>query len=56
MVWSFQVNQNLPHGAIDLLNERISQEFKVNGQRVKHYMNSVMDHTKEISLLQDPTL
>ena len=30
-----------PHGAVDLLDERTGQEFKVNGHKVKHYMDSV---------------
>ena len=55
--WSgpFKLIRIYPHGAVDLLDGRIGQEFKVNGQRVKHYMNSVMDHTKEVLLLKDPT-
>ena len=56
--WSgpFKLIRIYPHGAVDLLDERTYQEFKVNGQRVKHYMNYVMDHTKEVLLLKDPTL
>ena len=55
--WSgpFKLIKIYPYGTVDLLDERIGQEFKVNGQRVKQYMNSVMDHTKEVLLLKDPT-
>ena len=44
------------HGVVDLLYDRIDQEFKVNGHKVKHYMDSTVDHSKEDVLLKNPTL
>ena len=44
------------NGAVDLLDEKTSHEFKVNGHRVKHYMHSTTDCSKEILLLSEPGL
>ncbi|KAH9762999.1 hypothetical protein KPL70_001024 [Citrus sinensis] len=41
-----------PHGAVDLLHEKTGQEFKVNGHRVKHYMHSAADCSKELQIVQ----
>ena len=41
--WSglFKLVRIHPHRAVNLLDERTGQKFKVNGQKVKHYMDSV---------------
>ena len=33
----FKLIKVYSYGAVDLLDEKTSQEFKVNGQRAKHY-------------------
>ena len=45
-----------PHGSVDLLDERTGQEFKVNEHKVKHYMDTIADRSKEDLFLNDPTL
>ncbi|KAH9802442.1 hypothetical protein KPL71_001386 [Citrus sinensis] len=47
--WSgpFKLLKFYPHGAVDLLDEQIGQEFKVNGHRVKHYTHPVANCSKE---------
>ena len=45
-----------PHGSIDLLDEKTSQEFKVNEHKVKYYMDTIADRSKEDLFLNDPTL
>ncbi|KAM6583511.1 hypothetical protein CsatB_010513 [Cannabis sativa] len=37
--WSgpFTITKVYPHGAVDVCNEQSGKEFKVNGQRLKHY-------------------
>ena len=54
--WSgpFKLLKVYHHGAVDLLDERTGQEFKVNGHRVKHYMGVVVTHPKEDLFLRDP--
>ncbi|KAH9792555.1 hypothetical protein KPL71_004168 [Citrus sinensis] len=56
--WSgpFKLLRIYPHGAVDLLNEKTGQEFKVNGHRVKHYMHSATDYLKEVLLLTESAL
>ena len=44
------------HGDVDLLDVRTGQEFKVNEHRVKHYMDTIVDHSKEDLFLNNPTL
>ena len=55
--WSgpFELVRIYPHGAVDLLDENTSQEFKVSGHIVKYDMYSAMDHSKEDLVLRDPT-
>ena len=54
--WSgpFKLLKVYHHGAVDLLDERTGQEFKVNGHKVKHYMGVVVTHPKEDLILRDP--
>ncbi|KAH9801427.1 hypothetical protein KPL71_001026 [Citrus sinensis] len=48
----FKLLRIYPHGAVDLLHEKTGQEFKVNGHRVKHYMHSAADCSKELQIVQ----
>ncbi|KAH9792490.1 hypothetical protein KPL71_004147 [Citrus sinensis] len=47
--WScpFKLLKFYPHGAVDLLDEKTGQEFKVNRDRVKHYIHPAVDCSKE---------
>ena len=56
--WSrpFKLVRVYPHGVMDLLDEKTGQEFKVNGHKVKYYMDTYVDHSKEDLLLGDTTL
>ena len=56
--WSrpFKLLRIYPHGVVDLLYEKTCQEFKVNGHRVKYYMHSATDCSKEVLLLRESTL
>ncbi|MCI59441.1 hypothetical protein A2U01_0080696, partial [Trifolium medium] len=51
--WSgpFKLLKIYPHGAIDLLDEKTGQEFKVNGQRVKQYWGD--DSKLEVTTILD---
>ena len=51
----FKLLRIYPHGAVDLLDEKTGQEFKVNGHRVKHYIHSAADCSKEVLLLKEPS-
>ena len=39
--WSapFKLLKIYPHKPVDILDEQIGQEFKVNGHRIKHYIH-----------------
>ena len=54
--WSgpFKLLKFYPHGAVDLLDEQTSQEFKVNEHWVKHYIHPAADCSKEVLLLKEP--
>ena len=56
--WSgpFKLLRIYHHGAVDLLDEKTGQEFKVNGHRVKHYMHSATDCSNEVLLLSEPAV
>ena len=51
---SFKLLKFYPHGVVDLLDEQIGQEFKVNGHRVKHYIHLAADCSKEVLLFKEP--
>ena len=53
--WSgpFQVIKVYLHGAIEVWSEN-SGAFKVNGQRLKHYINGEPIEGKQVQLLSDP--
>ena len=54
--WSgpFKLIKVYPYGAVDLLDEKIGCEFKVNGQRVKQYWGEFLARMKITTTLQDP--
>ena len=43
------------HGVVELQDERIGQEFNVNGHRVKHYMGTIVNHPTEYLFQRDLT-
>ena len=51
----FKLLRIYPHRAVDLLDEKTGQEFKVNGHWVKHYIHSATDCSKEVLLLKEPS-
>ena len=53
--WSgpFKLIKIYPHEAVDLLNEKTGQTFKVNGHRVKVYHGESSNNTRTTMLLQD---
>ena len=51
----FKLIKVYPYGAVELLDERTGQEFKVNGHIVKHYMGAVATHPNEDLFLRDRT-
>ncbi|XP_062080326.1 uncharacterized protein LOC133785082 [Humulus lupulus] len=54
--WSgpFLVVKAYPHGAVDLCEEGSGREFKVNGQRLKHYWGGEVERNKSPISLEDP--
>ncbi|XP_071704774.1 uncharacterized protein [Rutidosis leptorrhynchoides] len=50
--WSgpFIIRKVYPHGAVDLVNSKW-EEFKVNGHRIKHYVNGPQEVDDEIKLI-----
>ena len=54
MAGPFKMLKFYPHGAVDLLDEQIGHEFKVNRHRVKHYIHPAADYLKEVLLLKEP--
>ncbi|CAN6562049.1 unnamed protein product [Malus baccata var. baccata] len=48
----FEVNQVMPHGAIEIKNLQTGELFKVNGQRLKHYLDATLSETKEVSYFE----
>lgn len=54
--WSgpFKLIKVYPYGAVDLLDEKSGREFKVNGQRVKHYWGESVARMKLTMDLKDP--
>ncbi|XP_016493269.2 uncharacterized protein LOC107812636 [Nicotiana tabacum] len=57
--WSgpFKVVRVSPYGAVELESEDGTQTFKVNGQRVKHYLGTVGERhvIEQTALRDDPT-
>ncbi|XP_019251062.1 PREDICTED: uncharacterized protein LOC109229973 [Nicotiana attenuata] len=53
----FKVVRVSPNGAIELESEDGTQTFKVNGQRVKHYLGTAGERhvIEQIALRDDPT-
>ena len=53
--WSgpFKLLKIHPFGAVDLLDEITGYEFKVNGQRIKHYWGEPLARMKVTITLED---
>ncbi|XP_038697215.1 uncharacterized protein LOC119994952 [Tripterygium wilfordii] len=49
----FQVVRVYPHGAVDIKNLKTGNEFKVNGHRLKPYLEANFDAAESITILQD---
>jgi hypothetical protein len=39
----FSVTQVFPHGAVEITNPKNGSTFKVNGQRLKHFVDNIVD-------------
>ncbi|XP_062103798.1 uncharacterized protein LOC133814911 [Humulus lupulus] len=54
--WSgpFLVVKVYPYGAVELHEEGSGREFKVNGQRIKHYWGGEVERNKCLISLDDP--
>ena len=44
-----------PHGAVVLMNEKNGHEFKVNGQRVKHFYDQWQREDTTENLIDPPS-
>ncbi|WKA10771.1 hypothetical protein VitviT2T_028326 [Vitis vinifera] len=53
-VGPFVIHQVHSHGVIELLNSKSAKTFKVNGQRLKPYIEP-FSHDKEVLILHDPS-
>ncbi|KAL5546872.1 hypothetical protein UlMin_006559 [Ulmus minor] len=53
--WSgpFKIAQIYPFGAVELEDEKSGRTFKVNGQRIKHYLGGEVDRQQEAMSLHD---
>ncbi|KAL5573927.1 hypothetical protein UlMin_023524 [Ulmus minor] len=53
--WSgpFRIAQIFPFGAVELEDEKSGRNFKVNGQRIKHYFGGEMNHQQDAMPLHD---
>ena len=54
--WSghFRLIKIYSHAVVDLKDEKIGQEFMVNGQRIKHYIDDVSLDSREDVGFYDP--
>ena len=50
----FKLIKIYPHGAVKLQDERKGHKFKVNRQRVKHYIRATVNNPKEDLFLKYP--
>ncbi|CAN6540810.1 unnamed protein product [Malus baccata var. baccata] len=50
----FEVTQVMPHGAIEIKNLQTGELFKVNGQRLKHYLDATLPEIKEVAYFEAP--
>ena len=53
MVWSIHSSHYLYHGAIEIENPKNGDMFKVNGQRLKPFLELEPPEVEEV-LLEDP--
>ncbi|CAN6677893.1 unnamed protein product [Malus baccata var. baccata] len=51
----FEVTQVMPHGAIEIKNLHTGELFKVNEQRLKHYLDATLPETKEVAYFEAPS-
>ncbi|CAN6716960.1 unnamed protein product [Malus baccata var. baccata] len=51
----FEVTQVMPHGAIEIKNLQTEELFKVNGQRLKHYLDATLPEIKEVAYFEAPS-
>ncbi|CAN6551449.1 unnamed protein product [Malus baccata var. baccata] len=51
----FEVTQVMPHGAIEIKNLQTRELFKVNGQRLKHYLDATLPEIKEVAYFEAPS-
>ncbi|CAN6547022.1 unnamed protein product [Malus baccata var. baccata] len=51
----FEVTQVMPHGAIEIKNLQTGELFKVNGQRLKHYLDATLTEIKEVAYFEAPS-
>ncbi|XP_048428425.1 uncharacterized protein LOC125471755 [Pyrus x bretschneideri] len=51
----FEVTQVMPHGAIEIKNLQNEELFKVNGHRLKHYLDTTLSEIKEVAYFEDPS-
>ena len=50
----FVIKQVFPHGAVELTNPKDNTEFKVNGQRIKHYHEPWNEEASTMDLTDPP--
>ena len=51
----FLVKEVFPHGAVEIENPNNGVVFKVNGQRVKLFLELLKESTDEVIVLYEPT-
>ncbi|CAN6688928.1 unnamed protein product [Malus baccata var. baccata] len=51
----FEVTQVMPHGAIEIKNLQTGELFKVNGHRLKHYLDATLPEIKEVAYFETPS-
>ncbi|CAL2252689.1 unnamed protein product [Prunus armeniaca] len=52
----YNVTKVYPHGAVDIKNGKTGFEFKVNGHRLKHYLEAPFDNATESVTLKEPVI
>ncbi|XP_050157499.1 uncharacterized protein LOC126631407 [Malus sylvestris] len=51
----FEVIHVMPHGAIEIKNLQNGELFKVNGHRLKHYLDLILPEIKEVAYFEAPS-
>ncbi|CAL8155438.1 unnamed protein product [Prunus armeniaca] len=52
----YNVTKVYPHGTVDIKNGKTGFEFKVNGHRLKHYLEATFDNATESMTLKEPVI